>query len=54
MRELRGSFDMPDHAGDEYRRRIRADYATLDTEHQHIKAQLAELAADPHPAVTWT
>ena len=49
MRELRGSFDMPDHAGEEYRRRIRADYATLDAAHQDITAQLAELAADPAP-----
>jgi hypothetical protein len=49
MRELRGSFDMPDHAGEEYRRRIRADYTTLDTEHQDIQAKLAELAADPAP-----
>ena len=49
MRELRGSFDMPDHAGEEYRRRIRADYATLHTEHQTITAQLAELADDPVP-----
>ena len=50
MRELRGSFDMPDHAGEEYRRRIRAGYATLHTEHQTIKARLAELADDPAPA----
>ena len=49
MRELRGSFDMPDHAGEEYRRRIRADYATLHTEHETVTAQLAELAADPAP-----
>jgi hypothetical protein len=49
MRELRGSFDMPDHAGEEYRRRIRADYTTLDTEYQDIQAKLAELAADPAP-----
>ena len=27
MRELNGSFDMPDEAGEAYRRRIRADYA---------------------------
>jgi hypothetical protein len=38
MRELRGSFDMPDHAGEEYRRRIRGDYTTLDTERQDITA----------------
>jgi site-specific DNA recombinase len=49
MRELRGSFDMPDHAGEEYRRRIRADYATLHTEHETVKAQFTELAADPAP-----
>jgi site-specific DNA recombinase len=49
MKELRGSFDMPDHAGEEYRRRIRADYTTLDTEHQAIQAKLAELAADATP-----
>jgi hypothetical protein len=47
MRELRGSFDMPDHAGEEYRRRIRADYAALHAEHETIKAQLEELADDP-------
>ena len=49
MRELRGSFDMPDHAGEEYRRRIRADYATLHAEHETITARLAELADDPAP-----
>jgi len=49
MRELRGSFDMPDHAGEEYRRRIRADYATLHTAHQDITAQLTELADNPAP-----
>ncbi|MGO9778992.1 MAG: recombinase family protein [Streptosporangiaceae bacterium] len=49
MRELRGSFDMPDHAGEEYRRRIRADYATLHTAHETVTAQLAELADDPAP-----
>ena len=49
MRELRGSFDMPDHAGEEYRRRIRAGYATLHTEHETITAHLAELADDPAP-----
>jgi hypothetical protein len=49
MRELRGSFDMPEHAGEEYRRRIRADYTTLDTEHQALTAQLDTLAADAAP-----
>jgi site-specific DNA recombinase len=49
MKELRGSFDMPEHAGEEYRRRIRADYATLDAEHQDITAKLTELDADPAP-----
>jgi hypothetical protein len=44
-----GSFDMPEHAGEEYRRRLRADYATLDAEHEGIKAQLADLAAHPEP-----
>ena len=49
MRELRGSFDMPEHAGEEYRRRIRTDYATLDAEHQDIQAKLTELATDSIP-----
>ena len=49
MRELRGSFDMPEHAGEEYRRRIRADYTTLDADHQTLTAQLTELAAEKVP-----
>jgi DNA invertase Pin-like site-specific DNA recombinase len=50
MKELRGSFDMPDHAGEEYRRRIRADYTTLDIELQQISTQLDALASDPAPS----
>ena len=49
MRELNGSFDMPDEAGEEYRRRIRADYTALHTERTSIKTQLSELAADEPP-----
>jgi site-specific DNA recombinase len=49
MKELRGSFDMPEHAGEEYRRRIRTDYTTLDTEHQTLTAQLDALAAEAAP-----
>jgi hypothetical protein len=40
---------MPDHAGEEYRRRIRTDYATLDAEHQDIQAKLTDVAGDPRP-----
>ena len=56
MRELNGSFDMPDEAGEEYRRRIRTDYTALHTERTSIKTQLSELAADepPAPPPTWS
>ena len=50
MRELNGSFDMPDEAGEQYRRRIRADYARLHDERQPIETQLSELAAGEPPA----
>jgi hypothetical protein len=50
MRELGESFDMADEAGDAYRRRIRADYATLHTERKDIETQLTELAAGTTPA----
>ena len=50
MRELNGSFDMPDEAGEQYRRRIRADYARLHDERKPIETQLTELAADEPPA----
>ena len=50
MREINGSFDMPDEAGEEYRRRLRHDYATLHTERKTIETQLSELAADTTPA----
>ncbi len=50
MREINGSFDMPDEAGEEYRRRLRHDYATLHTERKTIETQLTELAADTTPA----
>jgi len=50
MRELDESFDMADEAGEAYRRRIRADYATLHTERKDIEAQLTDLAADATPA----
>jgi site-specific DNA recombinase len=46
MRELSGSFDMPDEAGEQYRRRIRADYTTLHDERTTIQTQLTQLAAD--------
>ena len=50
MRELDESFDMADEAGEAYRRRIRADYATLHGERKDIETQLTELAADETPA----
>ncbi len=50
IRELNGSFDMPDEAGEQYRRRIRADYARLHDERTPIETQLTELAADEPPA----
>ena len=50
MRELDESFDMADEAGEAYRRRIRADYATLHGERKDIQTQLADLAADAAPA----
>jgi len=51
MREINGSFDMPDEADEEYRRhRHRHDYATLHTERKTIETQLTELAADTTPA----
>ena len=50
MRELDDSFDMADEAGEQYRRRIRADYATLHSERKDIETQLTELAADTTPA----
>jgi site-specific DNA recombinase len=46
MRELTGSFDMPDQAGEGYRRRIRADYTTLHDERTTIETQLTQFAAD--------
>ena len=48
-REISSSYDMPDPAGEEYRRRLRADWATLETEHHDIDTQLAGLAADSDP-----
>ena len=50
MRELDESFDMADEAGEAYRRRIRADYATLHGERKDIQTQLDDLAADAAPA----
>ncbi len=50
MRELNESFDMADEAGEQYRRRIRADYANLHGERKDIETQLTELAADTTPA----
>ena len=50
MREINGSFDMPDEAGEEYRRRLRHDYTALHTERKTIETQLTELAADTTPA----
>ena len=50
MRELDESFDMADEAGEAYRRRIRADYATLHSERKDIETQLTGLAADTTPA----
>ena len=49
MRELDESFDMADEAGEAYRRRIRADYATLHGERKDIQTQLDDLAADATP-----
>ena len=50
MRELDESFDMADEAGEQYRRRIRADYTTLHEERKTIETQLTDLAADTTPA----
>jgi len=50
MRELNGSFDMPDEAGEQYRRRIRADYTRLHDERTGITTQLTGLDAGEPPA----